>query len=224
MTIEGTQKIVKKADIENIIYYKSHIVLESGGLKSIPKNTIIEINDAAVIYKNALLELREKFDQSSDEYEEINEQLNNLVDLADSKIGHDYGIDFYELNDTIETYSDAKIGTGSRAIEYLLENVDLEHERAMVREKINEITNKISQESKENKTKIQERDRLYKRLFVINSFINSGQKPTSMLIYNLPVIPADLRPLVQLDGGRHSTSDINELYRRIIIRNARLKR
>lgn len=224
LTIEGTQKIVKKADIENIIYYKSHIVLESGGLKSIPKNTIIEINDAAVIYKNALLELREKFDQSSDEYEEINEQLNNLVDLADSKIGHDYGIDFYELNDTIETYSDAKIGTGSRAIEYLLENVDLEHERAMVREKINEITNKISQESKENKTKIQERDRLYKRLFVINSFINSGQKPTSMLIYNLPVIPADLRPLVQLDGGRHSTSDINELYRRIIIRNARLKR
>ncbi|UWV85664.1 hypothetical protein NW066_03395 [Mycoplasmopsis felis] len=58
----------------------------------------------------------------------------------------------------------------------------------------------------------------------MSSFIRSGQKPTDMLIYNLPVIPADLRPLVQLDGGRHSTSDINELYRRIIIRNNRLNK
>ena len=58
---------------------------------------------------------------------------------------------------------------------------------------------------------------------MINAFIESKQDPTSMLIYNLPVIPADLRPLIQLDGGRHSTSDINELYRRVIIRNNRLK-
>ncbi|UUD36768.1 DNA-directed RNA polymerase subunit beta' [Mycoplasmopsis californica] len=224
LTIEGSKTPVTKAAIENIIYYKSHIVLESGGLKNLPKNTIIEINDAAVIYKNALLELRERFEENSEEYEDITTQLEELVNIADSKIGHDYGIDFYELNDTIEMYSDAKIGTGSKAIEYLLENVDLEKERDLVKAKINDINKKINDDNKENKTRVQERDRLYKRLFIINSFINSGQKPTSMLIYNLPVIPADLRPLVQLDGGRHSTSDINELYRRIIIRNNRLKK
>ncbi|WP_036436833.1 DNA-directed RNA polymerase subunit beta' [Mycoplasma elephantis] len=224
LTVEGTKTQVSKTAIENIIYYKSHIVLESGGLKNLPKNTIIEINDAAIIYKNALLELRDRFEEGSEEYEDITEQLNELVNIADSKIGHDYGIDFYELNDIIEMYSDAKIGTGSKAIEYLLENVDLEKERDIVKARIDDLTNKINIDNKENKTRIQERDRLYKRLFVINSFINSGQKPTSMLIYNLPVIPADLRPLVQLDGGRHSTSDINELYRRIIIRNNRLKK
>lgn len=224
LTVEGTTRTVSKSAIENIIYYKSHIVVESGGLKSLPKNTIIEINDAAITYKNALLELRENFDVESDEYEDITSQLDSLMETAESKIGHDYGIDFYELNDTIEMYSDAKIKTGSKAIEYLLENLDLEHERDIVKDKIAEISRKINEEEKENKTKIQDRARLYKRLFVINSFINSGQKPTSMLIYNLPVIPADLRPLVQLDGGRHSTSDINELYRRIIIRNTRHKK
>ncbi|MDJ1645697.1 DNA-directed RNA polymerase subunit beta' [Mycoplasma phocimorsus] len=225
LTVEGTQKVIPKPTIENIIYYKTHIVLESGGLKSLPKNTVIEINDAAVIYKNALLEIRDKFeDKNSDEYIDITEKLEDLVELAESKIGKDYGIDFYELNEIIEEYSDAKIGTGSKAIEYLLENINLEEERDKVKRKIKVIEDKIYNDDKENKSKVTERDRLYKRLFVINSFINSGQKPTSMLIYNLPVIPADLRPLIQLDGGRHSTSDINELYRRIIIRNNRLKK
>ncbi|UWD34510.1 DNA-directed RNA polymerase subunit beta' [Mesomycoplasma molare] len=218
---EDRNKAVSKSSLESLIYYKSHIILESGGIKALPKNQIIELNEAGVIYRDALIEIRSKYDENSEAYEELTEALKDLTELTSSKIGKEYGIDFYELNEIIEEYSDARISTGSAAIEYLLENIDLEAEAKKIHEEIDEIQN-LSPE-KQTSTKIQERDKLYKRLQVINSFISSGQKPTSMLIKHLPVIPADLRPLIQLDGGRHSTSDINELYRRIIIRNNRLK-
>ena len=213
---------VKRIDLENLIYYKSHIVLESGGLKSLPKNTIIDINEAANIYKDALEELIQRFEPGTEDYDDIKETLDDLVEKATSKIGQDYGIDFYELNEVIEHYSDAKIGTGALAIEYLLKNIDLIKEKEIVTDKIKKI-NKEEEESKFTLSQKTTREKLYKRLQVINAFIESKQDPTSMLIYNLPVIPADLRPLIQLDGGRHSTSDINELYRRVIIRNNRLK-
>ncbi|QJG67103.1 DNA-directed RNA polymerase subunit beta' [Mycoplasma phocoenae] len=223
LKVENTEEYVKRSSLENLIYYKSHIILESGGLKSLQKNRIIDINNAGIIYNDALLELREKMKDDEEALEDIEESLKNLVEKASSRIGQDHGIDFYEYNDIIEAYSDAKIGTGSKAIEYLLKNIDLEKEHKLVTNQINAINaeeNALGNISTSAKTN---REKLYKRLKVINSFIESGQKPTSMLIYNLPVIPADLRPLVQLDGGRHSTSDVNELYRRVIIRNNRLK-
>ncbi|TPE57557.1 DNA-directed RNA polymerase subunit beta' [[Mycoplasma] falconis] len=215
---------VKREELENLIYYKNHIVLESGGLKSLPKNQIIEINEAAIIYKAALEELLGRFEEGTEDYEDIKETLDNLVEKATSKIGQEYGIDFYELNEVIEHYSDAKIGTGALAIEYLLKNLDLKAEKAYVQGEIDKLNaDEIANPEKFALTAKQHREKLYKRLQVINAFIESKQDPTSMLIYNLPVIPADLRPLIQLDGGRHSTSDINELYRRVIIRNNRLK-
>lgn len=221
LKVGNTSKSVSKADLEKLIYYKSHIVLEDGGLKSLSKNTIIDIADAAVIYQDALIELKSKYEVGTEEYETISEALDELQEYASSKMGKDYGIDFYEYNEIIHEYSEGRISTGSEAIEYLLKNIDLEKEAADVQEKIN-LLNKDAIHSDELSTsKVQERTKLYKRLAVINAFIKSGQKPTDMLIYDLPVIPADLRPLVQLDGGRHSTSDINELYRRIIIRNNR---
>ncbi|MBN3534581.1 DNA-directed RNA polymerase subunit beta' [Mycoplasma procyoni] len=219
---EDNNKAVSKSSLESLIYYKAHIILESGGIKALPKNQIIELNEAGIIYKNALLEIRDKYAENSEEWKDITSALKDLADSAGSKVGKEYGIDFYELNNIIEEFSDAKIATGSKAIEYLLKNINLEEERDKVKAQVDEIQN-LSPE-KRTDTKIQERDKLYKRLQVINSFINSGQKPENMLINKLPVIPADLRPLIQLDGGRHSTSDINELYRRIIIRNARLKK
>ncbi|VEU55251.1 DNA-directed RNA polymerase subunit beta' [Metamycoplasma orale] len=222
LTVGSSHEAVRRTDLENLIYYKSHIVLESGGLKSLPKNTIIDINEAAKIYSGALEELLQKFPEGSEEYIDIKDTLVDLQDKAASKIGQDYGIDFYELNMVIEHYSDAKIGTGSLAIEYLLKNVNLQDEKAKVSAEIKKINDEEAKQHSTSSSK-QTRDRLYKRLQVINAFIESKQDPTSMLIYNLPVIPADLRPLIQLDGGRHSTSDINELYRRVIIRNNRLK-
>ncbi|PYF43070.1 DNA-directed RNA polymerase subunit beta' [Metamycoplasma alkalescens] len=225
---ENIHEVVRREELENLIYYKNHIVVEDGGLKSLPKNLIIEINDAAVIYKEALDELLTRFDPNNPEdqeaYEDISETIEQLVEKATSKIGQEYGIDFYELNEVIEYYSDARIMTGAKAIEYLLKNLDLAAEKNLVTEQIKQLNLQESKNpDKFATTTRQTREKLYKRLQVINAFIESKQSPTNMLIYNLPVIPADLRPLIQLDGGRHSTSDINELYRRVIIRNNRLQ-
>ncbi|OYD27019.1 DNA-directed RNA polymerase subunit beta' [Mycoplasma testudineum] len=224
LKIGDSTDMVSKADLESVIYYKSHIVLESGGLKNLPKNKIININNAAEIYKNALLEVKELTKDDPDAQEIIDESLEDIFTMTESKQTSDYGVDFYELNEVIEEYSNAKIDTGSRAIEYLLSNINLEAEREEVKNKIKEINTTEIDGNYISTSKDGERKALYKRLKIINSFIDSGQHPTSMLIYKLPVIPVDLRPLVQLDGGRHSTSDINELYRRIIIRNNRLKK
>merc|ERR1711916_328597 len=83
---------------------------------------------------------------------------------------------------------------------------------------------KILRKDLEETDSLQKRKKLVKRLKVIKSFISSGNKPEHMIIQTLPVIPADLRPMVQFDGGRFATSDLNDLYRRVINRNKRLKK
>src|SRR5574337_1162549 len=101
---------------------------------------------------------------------------------------------------------------GAEAVYELLKHIDLEKEAATLREEIG-ATN--------SETKIK---RLAKRLKLMESFIESGNKPEWMVMTVLPVLPPDLRPLVPLDGGRLATSDLNDLYRRVINRNNRLKR
>ncbi len=221
---EDSEKYHSRRQIENIIYFRSHIVLESDGIKALPKNKIIEINQAAVIYRNALLELRERYEVGSDAYQEISDSIEDLEQTASSKLGQDYGVDFYELNEIIHEYSKAKISTGAKAIEYLLKNFDLKNSIRRVKSQITRISREIKENESWYSGLVQQRSKLYKRLDVLNKFYKSGQDLTSMIIYNLPIIPADLRPLIQIDGGRHSTSDINDLYRRIIIRNNRLKK
>jgi len=103
-------------------------------------------------------------------------------------------------------------GIGAEAILSILKSMDLELERKVL---INTI--------KETKSKVNE-ERSIKRLKLIESFIETGQKPEWMILTVIPVIPPELRPLVPLDGGRFATSDLNDLYRRVINRNNRLKR
>ena len=105
-----------------------------------------------------------------------------------------------------------KVGIGAEAIRDLLKELDLKHLAEQVKE---EIKNTHS-ESKRRK--------LTKRLRIINAFLDSGNRPEWMVLEVIPVLPPDLRPLVPLDGGRFATSDLNELYRRVINRNNRLKR
>ena len=104
-----------------------------------------------------------------------------------------------------------KVGMGAEAIQELLKRVDLEGEIAKVREELEGAT-------------AQKRVRLVKRLDALVSFYESGNKPEWMVLTVLPVIPPELRPMIQLDGGRFATSDLNDLYRRIINRNNRLKK
>ena len=104
-----------------------------------------------------------------------------------------------------------EVGIGAEAVERLLQDIDLEKEAEELRENI-------------VNTKGQKRAKLIKRLRLIDNFIATGSKPDWMVLNVIPVIPPDLRPMVQLDGGRFATSDLNDLYRRVINRNNRLNR
>ncbi len=103
-------------------------------------------------------------------------------------------------------------GIGAEAVREILLNLDLKKEQSKLRDSLKEIKSKVSEE------------RTIKRLKLIESFITSGNKPEWMILTTVPVIPPELRPLVPLDGGRFATSDLNDLYRRVINRNNRLKR
>ena len=108
-------------------------------------------------------------------------------------------------------YDAFRVGMGAEAIMELLQKIDMEKDAAELKAELKNATG-------------QKRARIIKRLEVVEAFRESGNKPEWMILTVIPVIPPDLRPMVQLDGGRFATSDMNDLYRRIINRNNRLKR
>ena len=110
--------------------------------------------------------------------------------------------------------SSFRVGMGAEAIKELLEQVDIDKEVKDITAEIDEIKDSASQR----------RIRLIKRLDVLSAFQESGNRPEWMILTALPVIPPELRPMIQLDGGRFATSDLNDLYRRVINRNNRLKK
>ena len=117
-----------------------------------------------------------------------------------------------EYQEAREKYgSDFRVGMGAEAILELLRAIDLEKDSAELKAALKDATG-------------QKRARIIKRLEVVEAFRESGNKPEWMIMTVIPVIPPDLRPMVQLDGGRFATSDLNDLYRRIINRNNRLRR
>ncbi len=118
-----------------------------------------------------------------------------------------------ERQEAIEKYgyNSFRLGMGAEAIQELLQAIDLEKESKELKRGLKDSTG-------------QKRARIIKRLEVVEAFRESGNQPDWMILSVIPVIPPDLRPMVQLDGGRFATSDMNDLYRRIINRNNRLKR
>ena len=117
-----------------------------------------------------------------------------------------------EYQDARETHGNRfRVGMGAEAIKELLQAIDLEEDAVQLKEALKDATG-------------QKRARIVKRLEVVEAFRESGNRPEWMIMDVIPVIPPDLRPMVQLDGGRFATSDLNDLYRRIINRNNRLKR
>ena len=135
-----------------------------------------------------------------------------VLDPANSGLQYKQVLTEREYQDAREAYGyDFRVGMGAESIKELLESIDLEKEYAEL------------QAGLENATG-QKRARIVKRLEVVEAFRESGNRPEWMILTAIPVIPPDLRPMVQLDGGRFATSDLNDLYRRIINRNNRLKR
>ena len=117
-----------------------------------------------------------------------------------------------EYNDCLERYGDTfRVGMGGEAIKELLHDLDIDALSEQLK-------NELKTASGQKKTK------LIKRLEVVEAFRKSGNKPEWMILDVIPVIPPDIRPMVQLDGGRFASSDLNDLYRRVINRNNRLKR
>ena len=135
-----------------------------------------------------------------------------VLDPADSGLMYKQVLTEKEYQEARETYGyEFRVGMGAEAIKELLEEIDLEKESEELKKGLKEATG-------------QKRARIVKRLEVVESFRGSGNRPEWMIMTVIPVIPPDLRPMVQLDGGRFATSDLNDLYRRIINRNNRLKR
>ena len=135
-----------------------------------------------------------------------------VLDPAESGLQYKQVLTEKEYQDAREAYGyNFRVGMGAESIMELLKAIDLEKDAAELKAELVDATG-------------QKRARIIKRLEVVESFRESGNRPEWMIMTAIPVIPPDLRPMVQLDGGRFATSDLNDLYRRIINRNNRLKR
>ena len=136
-----------------------------------------------------------------------------VLDGGDTALNYKQVLSEREYRDAIETYGygSFRAGMGAESILEILSNIDLEKESVELKEALVDATG-------------QKRAKIIKRLDVVEAFRSSGNKPEWMILTNVPVIPPDIRPMVQLDGGRFATSDLNDLYRRIINRNNRLAR
>ena len=135
-----------------------------------------------------------------------------VLDAGDTSLAYKQVLSEAEYQEAREQYGSAfRVGMGAEAIHELLAAIDLEKDSAELKAELENATG-------------QKRARIIKRLEVVEAFRESGNKPEWMIMTVIPVIPPDLRPMVQLDGGRFATSDLNDLYRRIINRNNRLRR
>ena len=135
-----------------------------------------------------------------------------VLDAGDTKLQYKQVLTEKEYQDAREEFGNSfRAGMGAESIKELLMAIDLEKESAELKAGLKDSTG-------------QKRARIIKRLEVVEAFRESGNKPEWMIMTVIPVIPPDLRPMVQLDGGRFATSDLNDLYRRIINRNNRLRR
>ncbi|RPF22884.1 DNA-directed RNA polymerase subunit beta' [Myceligenerans xiligouense] len=173
--------------------------LEAEGAKADARR---KVRDSA---EREMAQLRKRADQELDRLEQVWDRFKNLkvADLEGDEML------YRALQDRYGTYFEGAMGAA--AIQKRLETFDLEAEAESLKETI-------------RTGKGQRKTRALKRLKVVNAFLTTTNSPTAMVLDAVPVIPPDLRPMVQLDGGRFATSDLNDLYRRVINRNNRLKR
>ncbi len=158
-------------------------------------------------------------DALTKEMDDNRDQLNGQIDYLRSLFEDFKNLDAKQLIDEDQKFRDLRErfgdyfrgGMGAETVRELLLNLDLENEGEELRETI-------------KTSKGQKRNKATKRLKVVSAFLKTDNRPEAMILDVVPVIPPDLRPMVQLDGGRFATSDLNDLYRRVINRNNRLKR
>ncbi len=192
---------ISVSDLEKVIYFAGYII------------TKVHVEERDQIISDLEKEYKAKLKNSSDD--ETKEKLKNLLSVTKKEITEIYEgkvlneISFHHYSLKYGTCFEANIG--AEAIYTIFKNLDLEKLKAHTIAII-------------EKASTAEREKMQKRLSLIRSMIYSGIRPEWMFLTVIPVIPPVLRPMVALDGGRHATSDLNDLYRRVINRNNRLKK
>ena len=200
---------INPKQLDEVVYFVSHVVLNPGTSKTLQYREVLDDKTARQEFLLIVESLINEnvIDPEDPDYQRalnISEALNNVT----------APFDFISISSFISKYTGAKFGMGAEAVQQLLEEVNLDDELKSIQEELRNTTG----------SKNQKRQKLIKRLEVVQAFRHSHNKPSWMILNALPVIPPDLRPMLQLDGGRFATSDLNELYRRVITRNIRLKK
>ncbi len=195
--------------LEEVVYFSSHIVLNKGTCKALEKCMVLNEKDARYTFISIMKDLLDEEVVEKGSQDEI--RVKNLLYRLNIETEP---VIFQECASLIQRYTGAEFGVGAEAIQRLLKEVDLQKEFDNIQAEL-----KLT-----NSPKNQKRVKLLKRLEVVEAFRNSSNDPSWMVLNVLPVIPPDLRPMLPLDGGRYATSDLNDLYRKVISRNNRLKR
>ena len=200
---------VSPKHLEEVTYYAAHICLNPGKSSILQYREFINERNGREVFIPVVKEIQQNaaewgLQEGSDDYARSEELIARMEN-------HGEVFDFQTVARFINKYTGAEFSEGAAAIKRLLQEVDLDKEAAEINKKMKE-------------TKSTSRQKLTKRLEVIEAFRNSDNKPEWMILDVIPVIPPDLRPMLQLDGGRFATSDLNDLYRRVISRNNRLKK
>ena len=206
-------------DLEEIIYFSAHVCLNPGTCTKLKYKQFIDDATGRVIFTLAIKDIVEELDSESSEMEYANELLSRLENPNDP-------FDFFACAQFISDHTGAEFGEGAEAIKRLLTEVQID-DKVIINDLDEEevIEGEVTKAQKQIKGATdQKQQKLIKRLEVLDAFRRSNNKPEWMILDALPVIPPDLRPMLQLDGGRFATSDLNDLYRRIITRNSRLKK
>jgi len=206
-------------DVEQIVYFNAYVVLNPG-IKSEIDGEVTVVNSREIRVRGIdgverAYHLHPKHAPTTAEGKTVDagEVIASAYNLSYKQLlSEDQWIDLEDQIYAEDPVLDGiEVGIGAEAIKQLLQNINLEKEAERLRTDI------------EN-SKGQKRAKLIKRLRVVDNFVATGSRPDWMVLDVIPVIPPDLRPMVQLDGGRFATSDLNDLYRRVINRNNRLAR
>ena len=201
------------ADLEQIDAERDRLIAATramGEKREVEEGEIVDEDEEEEVLSQEEIE-----EEVAELYEEFNERkalrqdaLNEFLRLKERQLVDDEEL-FREMRRYYSDYFEG--GMGAASVRDLIEELDLEETAETLKEQI-------------ATSKGQKRTKCLKRLKVVEAFINSGSNPANMIMEVIPVIPPDLRPMVQLDGGRFATSDLNDLYRRVINRNNRLKK
>ena len=193
--------------VEEIVYFIAHVCLNPGKSSILSYKQFLDEKTAREVFAAVIEKDIIEKGLIADDSAEMEKAKKYIEDLGNDQAA----FDFLGVARLIKKYVDADFGNGAAAIKYLLKNIDLEAEFKEVTEEIANSTG-------------QKQENALKRLTVIEAFRNSNNRPEWMVLDVIPVIPPDLRPILQLDGGRFANSDLNDLYRRVILRNDNLKK